>query len=109
MSIFKVAKDYFLKTVAGKGYVPRELLELSGYFRHFDNIHFEHKQEGDLIIAISTNFRHGSIVTSGRNLEELDKNIRDAILTSFDVPSAYSEEAQIRLSGEKGANEYVLA
>lgn len=109
MNLFKIIKDHITKILRGNNVVPRELLELSDYFRHNSNIHFDYKKENDTIVAISTNFRYGSIVTSGKNQKELDKNIRDAILTSFDVPSAYAAEAQIHRVGEKQANEYVLA
>ena len=35
-------------------------------------INFTYKNEGNLIIAISTNYRHGSIVTSGNNEKDLE-------------------------------------
>ena len=91
MSIIKKSKDYFIKILLGKQTVPRGLFELNQYFRLHGPISFERKigEDGSLI-AISTNFRYGSIVTSGRNEKELDKNIKDAILTSFSVPSSYA-------------------
>ncbi len=79
--------------------VPAGLFELSQYFKNNDAIEFENKKEGDVIIAISKNFRYGSIVTSAKDLNDLDKNIKDAILTSFDVPSSYAKEAGIRRVG----------
>lgn len=109
MSLLKIIKDRILKSFVGADVVPRELFDLHEYFRLFGNINFEQKQESDGIVAVSTNFRHGSIVTSGRNQQELDKNIRDAILTSFDVPSAYANEAQIYRVGEARAHEYALS
>lgn len=112
MDPLKVTKDYIgkamLKIFFGDNIVPRELLDLSDYFRLYGGIHFDFKHEGNVTIAVSSNFRHGSIVASGRNKEELDRNIKDAILTSFDLPSAYQSEAKIRSRAEK-TGEYALA
>ena len=112
MNVLKVIKDYIGKAILslfiGGKTVPRELLELSDYFRHYGVIHFDFKQEGNKTIAISSDFRHGSIVTTGTSREELDRNVKDAILTSFDLPSAYQQEADIKRVGEK-AGEYALA
>ena len=58
---------------------------------------------------MSTNFRFGSIITSGKTREELDENIKDAILTSFDVPSAYAKEAAVKSVGEASKGAYALA
>lgn len=109
MSIFKVLKDQIHKALLGKNSVPRELFDLAQYFVLHGPIHFEFKQEGDVIVAVSTNYRLGSIVTSGKTREELDQNIRDAILTSFDVPSAYAPEANVHAVGDAGAHAYALA
>ena len=95
MSIIKQTKDYLIKAILGKDSVPSGLFELSQYFRHYHLIQFKFKRENGKIIAISKNFRYGSIVTSGKDLNELDKNVKDAILTSFDVPSSYVKEAGI--------------
>lgn len=92
----------------GKGVVPRELLDLHDYFRLYGGINFSFDKKEDLIIAESTNFKFGSIITSGKNPKELDANIKDAILTSFDVPSSYAEEAKIHKEGQK-ENVYALA
>ncbi|MFH1193391.1 MAG: hypothetical protein V1661_00180 [bacterium] len=99
MSIIKKTHDNFIKFLFGNTTVPRGLFELNQYFRSNDPINFEHKKEGDLYIAISTNFRYGSIVTSGKNLKELEKNIKDAILTSFEIPSSYQKEAGVHKVG----------
>ena len=40
--------------------------------------------------------------------KELDKNIKDAILTSFEIPSSYAKEAKIHRVGD-GRKEYALA
>lgn len=104
----KRAKDHIIKSLLGKGIVPRELLELHDYFRLYESINFTFEKKEDLIIAESSDFKFGSIITSGKNPEELDKNIKDAILTSFDVPSSYAGEAKIHKEGQK-ENVYALA
>jgi hypothetical protein len=101
MSLIKTAKDYCVKMLLGTDMVPRELLELHDYFRIHGPIRFDYKQEGNIIVAVSTNFRLGSIVTSGRNQKELDENIKDAIVTSFDLPSAYEKEAKLHKQESK--------
>ena len=87
MSLTKQAKDYVVKLLNGKDFVPAGLVEINRYFRLYEPVRFDFKQENGTIIAISQNFRYGSIITSGRNEQELDKNIKDAILTSFSIPS----------------------
>ena len=101
MSIIKQVKDYTIKLFWSHDSVPRELFELSQYFRCNGAIEFDYKKEGDEIIAISKNFRHGSIITSAKNETKLDENIKDAILTTFEVPSAYKKEASINKIGQK--------
>ena len=109
MSIIKQAKDYIVKFFwNGADLVPAGLLELNQYFRANGAITFDNKKEGGVIIAISTNFRYGSIITSANSQEELDKNIKDAILTSFDIPSSYAKEAKLYKVGSE-AREYALA
>lgn len=108
MTWIKVIKNNLLKSFWGKEFVPRGLLELHEYFKNYGAIKFQFKQEDGLIIAVSENFQYGSIVTSGKDFEELDRNIKDAILTSFEIPSSYTTEANIKRMGEK-REEYVLA
>lgn len=109
MSIIKQAKDYIIKLFwAGSDLVPAGLLELNQYFRANGAIRFDNKKEGKVIIAVSQNFRYGSIVTSANSQKELDKNIKDAILTSFDIPSSYAKEAKLFKVGSE-AREYALA
>jgi hypothetical protein len=108
MPILKKTKDSFIKLIFGKTIVPRGLFELNQYFRIYEPIEFKYEKHNESIVAISTNFRYGSIVTSGRNKEELDKNIKDAILTSFEIPSSYAEEAKIYKVGEE-EKAYALA
>lgn len=105
MNFIKVTKDYIWKIAHGKS-VPHGIFEMHEYFRQYGSINFEWKWEDDIYVAVSTNFRHGSIVTNGRTRDELDRNIKDAILTSFDIPSAYSREAKIE---RVGSYNYALA
>jgi hypothetical protein len=108
MSITKQFKDYVVKFCWNGKTVPAGLFELSQYFRNQGSIEFEHKQEGNKIIAISKNFRYGSIVTSANSEEELDKNIKDAILTSFEIPSSYTKEVGLYRVGS-GEMAYAIA
>ena len=101
MSIIKIFKDYIIKKSLPKGVVPEELFELSEYFRNFGPIHFEQKKgDNDHLIVVSSNFRYGSIIASGKNNKELEKNIRDAILTAFEVPSVYKKEVNLHPVGK---------
>ena len=104
MSLMKQAKDYitkkFISYINNHKYVPKELFDMMRYFKNYGAIKFEFKKEKDSIVAISTNFIYGSIVTSGKDEKELDENIKDAILTSFDIPSSYAKEANIKKEGK---------
>ena len=92
------------------GAVPRSLFELQEYFRLYGTIIFENKEGDDGIVAISTNFQYGSIITKRKTVSELEKNIKDAILTAFSVSSAYSKEAKIqKTQGLDKKQEYALA
>ena len=106
MLSFKVFKDYLGKAISGVDYVPRGLLDLNEYFRHNGSIKFIYHNEGSLIVAVSENFRFGSLITHGKDMKELDRNIKDAILTAFEIPSAYALEAKIKNETEQ---EYALA
>ena len=108
MSIFKRTKDHLIKFLLGSKTVPQGLFELSQYCRLFGGIHFDYKKENGTIIAISADFKLGSIITSGKDEKELDKNIKDAILTFFEIPSSYSKEAKVCKVGE-GQREYAIA
>lgn len=81
--------------------MPKGLLELNQYFRNKEPINFEFKRDGDMIVAVSTNFQYGSIVTSGKDEKELDQKIKDAILTAFEIPSSYAEDAKIHRVGDE--------
>ncbi len=102
MTFIKKTKDQLVKILLGKASVPRGLFELDQYFRQYGSISFRREQgDNGRIVAVSNNFRFGSIVTSGVSPDELDKNIKDAILTSFEVPSSYAHEAGIQKVGDR--------
>jgi hypothetical protein len=101
MSLIKEVKDQLAKTFWYGKSVPQELFELSQYFRNNGPINFDFKTEEGEIIAISKDFRQGSIVTSAKSKDELDAKIIDAILTSFDVPSSYKKEAGLHKVGQQ--------
>lgn len=106
----KIIKDHIAKALYPKGMVPRELVDLHSYFRSYGAIRFDfNKSEDGNIVAVSRDFRFGSIVTSGRDQQELEDNIKDAILTSFDLPSAYAKEANIKKEGTASEGAYALA
>ncbi len=108
--VLKVIKDYIVKASWNNDNLrPKGLFELSEYMRHNSGINFEyHKNEDGSYTAVSTNFRHGSIITQGKDLQELEKNIKDAILTSFEIPSSYAKETKIvKVDAEQ--KEYALA
>ena len=109
MSIIKLAKDSLIKLISGKHFVPPGLVELQRYFRHYGNLIFKFEKGDETTVAVSTNFRYGSIVTSGKTPDELDKNIKDAILTSFEIPSSFAKDAQITRVGDSRAGEYAPA
>jgi hypothetical protein len=114
MSLYKQVKDQLVKgrdiiisRIFAQSYVPSGLSELNHYFRMYGPITFRHeKQEDGSIIAISNNFRYGSIITRAENAEQLDEKVKDAILTAFDVPSSYAKEAAVKRTDEK---EYAFA
>ena len=100
MSILKRAKDLVAKATSNRN-IPTGLIEMHSYFRNNGPIKFNQHRQNGLIVAVSNNFIYGSIITSGKNTNELDKNIKDAILTSFEVPSTYAKEAGLHQTGEK--------
>ncbi|MBN1585000.1 hypothetical protein JW899_01400 [Candidatus Uhrbacteria bacterium] len=108
MSLTKIVRDYAIKFLFGKESAPRGLVDLNRYFRIYGPINFVKHQEGEVIVAVSTDFNQGSIITEGRNEEELEANIKDAILTAFEVPSSYAKEAGIHQVG-KATNAYAPA
>jgi hypothetical protein len=109
MSISKQVKDHLIKFLLAGDAIPVELFELAQYFRENQPIEFDIKEEAGEVIAISKNFRFGIIVTSAHSMGELDDKIKDAILTSFDVPSSYANEAGLRRVGELRSTVYAFA
>jgi hypothetical protein len=107
MPFIKKVKDQCLKKFWGDSIVPRGLFELNHYFMIYGPISFKRENGAGEIIALSTNYKYGSIITSGKNEQELEQNIKDAILTSFEVPSSYAKEANIYKIGQTEA--YALA
>lgn len=100
MSLYKETKDLIIRFLLGKETVPSGLSDLHFYFRTYGPIHFRHEtQEDGSIVAISQNFRYGSIITSAKTFPELDDQVKDAIMTAFSVPSSYAKEAGIQKQG----------
>ena len=108
MSVAKKIKDQLIKVLYGKESVPRGLFDLHEYFRVYKQIGFDYHQEDGVIVAVSNDFKQGSIITSGADKNELDQNIKDAILTVFSVPSSYAKEAGVIRIGEN-KEAYALA
>ncbi|MDD2785368.1 MAG: hypothetical protein PHS79_00575 [Patescibacteria group bacterium] len=107
MSLYKQTKDQLIRFLLGKHSIPTGLFELDRYFRYNGPITFKYElQEDGSIIAISDNFRHGSIITRADKKEDLDEKIKDAILTAFEVPSSYAKEAGVHRVGN---GEYAFA
>ncbi len=107
MSIIKQAKDLATRVTSGRS-MPAGLIEMHSYFKNNGPIKFDQHRKNGLIVVVSSNFIYGSIITSGKNANELDNNIKDAILTSFEIPSAYAKETGLRQIGEK-KREYAIA
>lgn len=102
MNPIKVVRDAIMKFLVGKSLVPMGLAELHKYFRRYGPISFKRRAEDGVLIAVSENFRFGSIVASGKTPEELDRSVKDGILTAFSVPSSYRKEAAVEKVGEMG-------
>lgn len=96
----KELRDKFIKLALGQRTVPASVVELSNYFRQYGPIHFDYKKTADGIVATSTNFHYGAIVTDAKTEKELDQKIKDAILTSF--------KESVLLSIQKVAMEVIL-
>jgi hypothetical protein len=97
MSLLKQAKDKIIRGFLGKSSVPAGLSDLNRYFRLYGPINFKFEQQEDgSFVAMSTDFNQGSIITSAKNLKELDSSIEDAILTAFEVPSSYAKDAAVK-------------
>lgn len=102
MSFTKIINDWAFKAyLEFHRAVPSGLVDLQRYFKNYGPIEFVQHFEDGLIIATSKNFRYGSIVTFAATEEDLEEKIKDAILTSFGIPSSYSKEAAIRREGNE--------
>ena len=96
MNHAKVVKDWLFKAyLQYHKAVPSGLVEMQKYFRLYGAIQFKNHLEDGLLVAVSENFRYGSIVTFAKNEQELDEKIKDALLTSFGIPSSYAKEAAL--------------
>jgi hypothetical protein len=109
MGAVKIIKDRIIKTLSGQQNVPRGLFELEQYLRSNHSINFRSNKEDGLIVAISTDFKHGSIIAHGASEQELDKNIIDAILTSFEIPSVYKNDVRLQRLEKSKTKEYAFA
>lgn len=90
---YKKSKRSINQILLGKNSVPQGLVELFRYTHNNGPINFKfEKLEDGSIVAKSTNFRWGSIITFAKNESEIDVKIKDAILTSFEIPSSYAKE-----------------
>lgn len=108
MSLSKILLDSLTKVVRGPEWVPRGVADFQRYFRNYKKIEFKVTIEGGVFIAESADFKYGAIVTSGATQQELDRNIEDAILTAFEIPSVYAHEAPLtKMQG--GRLEYAAA
>ncbi len=108
-SYLKIFTDWLFKAyLHGRGTVPAGLVDFQKYFRNFGPIKFTFHHEDGTVVAVSDNFRYGSIVTFAENEKELDEKIKDAILTAFGIPSSYAKEADIRRE-EADLPEYAAA
>ncbi|MEA2065010.1 MAG: hypothetical protein U9O66_01795 [Patescibacteria group bacterium] len=92
-----IFKKILLKFPSKKG---ERALEKCLAFLANNKIDFEIKEHNDetgkYFLAKSMNLNNGQIITSGKNLVELDKNIKDAIYSAFDVPAYYCDYSKIR-------------
>jgi hypothetical protein len=107
MSFYKQTKDWLIRLALGRDAVPPGLVELHRYFRSYGPITFRYEQQEDgSYVAVSQNFRYGSIVTHASDTLALDEKIKDAILTAFEVPSSYAKEAGVNRVAQQ---EYAFA
>jgi len=110
MSHTKIVKDWLFKAyLQYHKAVPSGLVELQKYFCNYGAIKFTNHKEDGLIVAVSDNYRYGSIVTFVENPKDLDEKIKDAILTSFGIPSSFAKEAAIQREGSEKQMAYAAA
>ena len=110
MSLTKTVSDWFFKAyLTSHKAVPSGLVEMQRYFRNNDPIKFSYHTEDGMIAAVSENYRCRSIMTFAKTEKELDQKIKDAILTSFGIPSSYAKEAAIYQEGSEKQMAYAAA
>lgn len=96
-----------------KSYFPSmegkiKLQALSDYLSH-SPIKFEVEkinEDGKKYFLAIGNLEKGEIITTGETIEELNKNIKDAIFTAFDVPAFYCNFDLIKEQSEVSQLEY---
>jgi hypothetical protein len=101
MGVAKVIKDNLDKHIFNRNKFISEINGFRRYFALYDSINFNIHQEDGVFVAKSTDYKYGSIITSADSKEEIEKEIKDAILTSFGIPSAYANEAKVVNTGSK--------
>lgn len=73
----------------------KSLQELSEFLRREGGVSFNVREfedeSGRYFMAESVNVPNKSIITTGESLASLEKNIKDAIFTSFEVPYFYCD------------------
>lgn len=110
MRLDKIVKDWLFKAyLTSHRSVPSGLVDMQKYFRNYGAIVFNLHKEDGMWVAVSENFRFGSIVTFAASEEALDGKIQDAILTSFGIPSSYAKEAGIHRQGNQNVMTYAAA
>lgn len=110
MNPAKIVSDWLFKAyLSSHKAVPSGLVDMQRYFRNNDAITFSYHKEDGMIVAVSENFRYGSIVTFADSELALEEKIKDAILTAFGVPSSYAKEADIRRAGTEKQIAYAAA
>ncbi len=68
-------------------------IDLQKFLAQVGGINFNIRQakdeSGEYFIAESTNADNKHIITTGKDLADLDHNIKDAIFTAFHIPAYY--------------------
>jgi len=107
MSLYKQVKDQLIRFMLGRNAMPPGLVDINNYFRVYGPINFRYEQQDDgSFVAVSKNFRYGTIITSALRQNDLEEKVKDAILTAFEVPSSYAKEAGVHRVGQE---EYAYA
>jgi hypothetical protein len=75
------------------------LIELRGRGINFD-INQVAQDGEEYFVAKSVDYPRGTIITSGTTADELERNIKDAIFTAFEVPVRFCHPALINIQGQ---------